>query len=78
MIRITGFKRAFLMPSNRRPRVSFYNDAVAGYSIRSDGVITAYPSSQYHSYAIYSRYRRYHSGRLRPGETSRSFILRVS
>ena len=77
MIRTTGFKRAFLMPSNRRPRVSFHNDSVFGYSIRSDGVITSYPSAQYYSFAISSRYRRYHSGRLRPGEISRSFTLRV-
>ena len=62
MIRTTGFKRAFLMPSNRRPRVSFINDVVAGYSIRSDGVIAGYPGAQYYSYAISSRYRRYHSG----------------
>ena len=27
MIRTTGFKRAFLIPSNRRPRVSSFNDA---------------------------------------------------
>ena len=77
MIRTSGFKRVFLMPSNRRPRVSSFNDAVHGYSIRSDGVISSYPSSQYYSYAISSRYRRYHSGRLRSGEISRSFTLRV-
>ena len=77
MIRTTGFKRAFLMPSNRRPRVSSFNDAVSGYSIRSDGVIASYPSRQYFSFAISSNYRRYHSGRLRPGEISRSFTLRV-
>lgn len=77
MIRTTGFKRAFLMPTNRRPRVSSLNDFVCGYTIRSDGSITSYPCSQYHSYAISSRYRRYRSDRLRPGEISRSFTLRV-
>lgn len=69
MICSTGFKRAFLMPSNRRPRVSSVNNAVCGYTIRSNGSITSYPSAQYHSYAISSRYRRYHS------ERSRSFTL---
>jgi len=58
MIRTTGFKRAFLMPSNRRPRVSTLNDVVCGSSICSDGSITAYPRSWYFSYSISSRYRR--------------------
>ena len=77
MIRTSGFKRAFLMPSNRRPRVSSFNDAVRGYSIRSDGSITSYPSAEYYSYAISSRYRRYRPF-ARPFERSRSFTLRDS
>lgn len=67
MIKTTGFKRAFLMPSNRRPRVSVLNNAIRGYSIRSDGFISSYPSSVFFSYAIKaraisSRYRRYQRG----------------
>lgn len=61
MIKTSGFKRAFLMPTNRRPRFSAINNIVKGYSIRSDGRILSYPSGQYWSYAISSRYRRYHS-----------------
>jgi len=60
VIRTTGFKRAFLMPSSRRPKVSTLNDVVRGYSIRSDGSIACYPRSSYFSYSISSRYRRYH------------------
>ena len=72
MIRTTGFKRAFLMPSNRRPRVSSLNDFVRGYTIRSDGSITCYPCPAYFSHSISSRYLR-----CRPFERSRSFTLRV-
>lgn len=61
MIRSTGFKRAFLMPSNRRPRACVINDTVRGDSIRSNGVISSYPASYFYSYAISSRYRRYRS-----------------
>ena len=60
MIKTNGFKRALLMPSNRRPLVSVLNNAIRGYSIRSDGFISTYPSPAYFSYAISSRYRRYH------------------
>ena len=62
MIKLQSFKRALLIPSKRRPRVSFLNDAVCGYSIRSDGFISSYPSRQYFSFAISSQYRRYHRG----------------
>lgn len=63
MIRTTGFKRALLIPTNRRPRVSSLNDAVYGSTIRSDGFITCYPCFSYFSHAISSRYRRYRQNR---------------
>ena len=65
MIRTTGFKRAFLMPSNRRPRDSSLNDFVRGYTIRSDGVISCYPCRQYFSHSISERYFRSRFGRPR-------------
>lgn len=61
MIKLLPFKRALLMPSSRRPRVSSLNDVVRGYAIYSNGFIGVYPVSAYWSYAISSRYKRYRS-----------------
>lgn len=55
MIRTTGFKRALLMPSNRRPRDSFLNDYVRGQSINSKGFIDSFPCSECYSILLRSR-----------------------
>jgi len=57
MIKCLPFKRALLMPTSRRPRVSFLNNRVRGDAISSDGFITTYPRSSYFHYVIRSRYR---------------------